>query len=204
MRTPEQDSSLQGSEAIQDTGHAPKGTASSHALLPLGLGQGSECSSASLEVFQTSGSQMDVHPQQVISHGKIFGAVWPHEHVQARVLITLSCTSEDWEGSELGWDTTPCMTSGNSLTLCEHQTSYSLIQTKTRKSSFFFCLVCIQQACVPYPRSVVPVPPRARSTTHPKNNSTRITAPCNGDTTEPLHFEPGFLGLAHTKRCQHC
>ena len=75
-----------------------------HAVLPPGPGQGSQRSSASLKVLQTTGSQSHAHPWQVISHCRTFASGWPHGHVQAHVFITLSCTSEGWEGSAPGSD----------------------------------------------------------------------------------------------------
>lgn len=57
------------------------------------------------------------HPQQVVPHCEIFMSDWPHMHVQAHVLITLSCTSEEGEGSGLALTHAACETQAG-LTLC--------------------------------------------------------------------------------------
>lgn len=71
------------------------------------------------------------HPQQVVPHCEIFMSDWPHMHVQAHVLITLSCTSEEGEGSGLALTHAACETPGRSHTMCR-QLSVSASR-KTRR-----------------------------------------------------------------------
>lgn len=81
-----------------------------------------------------------VHPQQVISHCEIFTSDWPHMHMQAHVLITLSCTSEEGEGSGLALTHTACVTPGRSLTICADSFQS---QPAIKQEDFLFLLPCL-------------------------------------------------------------
>lgn len=164
---------------------------------------------------------MHVHPQQVISRYKIFMSDWPHVHVQAHMFITLSCTSEDWEGSVLGSDTNSLY----DLRQLPHSVSIKLLQPypAEKQEDFLFLLPCLfllqdpeDKVCYSVCLCTVPSTTRSQSCqgleaqhiqkTTPRAlgllcKPTHTTVPCNRDTTESPHFKLGIPVPQHTKSC---